>query len=331
MQKSRHETTMGDDVNCFFIVGAPRAGTTAMARYLKKHPAICFSNPKETHFFVIAGDKDRPETLRARFVSAFFPDVTPQTLILGEGSVSTLYSAEAIERILRAFPAARFLVMLRDPVELLRSYHERLVFLRQETEEDFQTAWNLQEARARGENIPARCHNPRILDYRGVGSLAHYTAQLFRIAGRERCLPVVFDDLTTQTAEIYRQTLDFLGLPDTGRKKFKKVNERLRYRSKFLQNLYAGPLLRPVALLMAHQPALAARMQRLTKPLRKRFKKMNSVPIETNRLDPHFANRLREEFRADIEELGRMLGRDLSHWVAPRPIGNQATAAKAAE
>jgi hypothetical protein len=232
--------------------------------------------------------------------------------------------------MLLAFPAAKFIVMLRDPVELLRSYHERLVFLRQETEEDFATAWNLQEARARGENIPARCHDPRILQYREVGSLAQYTAQLFRIAGRERCLPVVFDDLTTQTAEIYRQTLDFLGLPDRGKKKFKKINERLRYRSKFLQNLYAGPLLRPVALLMARDPALAAKVQRLTKPLRKRFKKMNSAPIDANRVDPHFANRLRKEFRAEVEELGRLLGRDLSHWTALRSVGSQAAASMAA-
>jgi hypothetical protein len=321
---------MRADLNCFFIVGAPRAGTTAMARYLKKHPGVCFSDPKETHFFLMAGGKDTPETLRALFVKAFFPDVTPETQILGEGSVSTLYAPEAIERMLRAFPAAKFIVMLRDPVELLRSYHERLVFLRQETEEDFPTAWDLQEERARGENIPARCHDPRILQYREVGSLARYTAQLFQIAGRENCLPVVFDDLTTQTGEIYRQTLGFLGLPETGKKKFKKINQRLRYRSKFLQNLYAGPLMRPVALLMARDPALVAKIQRFTKPLRKRFKKMNSAPIETSQLDPHFANRLREEFRGDIEELGNLLGRDFSQWSALRPVGNEPAAPKAA-
>ncbi|MGE0154039.1 MAG: sulfotransferase [Reyranellaceae bacterium] len=318
---------MRDDLNCFFIVGAPRAGTTAMARYLKKHPAICFSDPKETHFFLLVGDREPPETIRKRFVDAFFPDLTPQTRILGEGSVSTLYSAEIVERMLRAFPAAKFIVMLRDPVELLRSYHERLVFLRQETVEDFPAAWRLQEARARGEQLPPRCSDPRILQYREVGRLAHYTAQLFRIAGRERCLPVVFDDLVRRTPETYRQVLEFLGLPDDGKRKFKKVNERRRYKSRFLQNLYAGPLLRPVALLMAREPALVARFQRFTKPLRKKFKQMNSVPIEAAALDPRFANELRAEFRAEIEELGRLLGRDLSSWTTPAPEASKPAAA----
>jgi hypothetical protein len=35
----------------FFVVGAPRCGSTAFCRYLAKHPAICFSRPKEPHYF----------------------------------------------------------------------------------------------------------------------------------------------------------------------------------------------------------------------------------------------------------------------------------------
>lgn len=316
---------MRDDLNCFFIVGAPRAGTTAMTRYLGKHPGVSFSDPKETHFFLLASDRDSPDALRQRFIDAFYPALSPQTAMLGEGSVSTLYSAEAIDRVLRAFPAAKFIVMLRDPVELLRSYHERLVFLRQETAEDLPTAWHLQEARARGEQIPARCHEPRILQYREVGRLGHYTAELFRLAGRERCLPILFDDLTSQTRETYRRTLQFLGLPDDERTKFKKINRRLSYRSKFFQNLYAGPLLRPVAFLLKRDPTMLARMQRFTRPLRKRLKKMNSIAVDATPLDPQFAALLRQEFRTDIEALGHLLGRDLSHWLSPpaaTPVGN---------
>ena len=37
----------------FFIVGAPRCGTTAMSTYLSGHPEVCFSVPKENHFFAL--------------------------------------------------------------------------------------------------------------------------------------------------------------------------------------------------------------------------------------------------------------------------------------
>lgn len=34
----------------FFIIGAPKCGTTALAYYLSQHPAVCMANPKETWF-----------------------------------------------------------------------------------------------------------------------------------------------------------------------------------------------------------------------------------------------------------------------------------------
>jgi hypothetical protein len=40
----------------FFLVGAPKCGTTALSEYLRAHPAIGFSSPKEPHFFAT----DRP-------------------------------------------------------------------------------------------------------------------------------------------------------------------------------------------------------------------------------------------------------------------------------
>jgi len=35
----------------FLIGGAPKAGTTALHNYLRQHPEICMSEPKETFFF----------------------------------------------------------------------------------------------------------------------------------------------------------------------------------------------------------------------------------------------------------------------------------------
>ena len=41
----------------FFVVGAPRCGTTAISKYLSDNPNICFSRPKEPHFFSIFQEK----------------------------------------------------------------------------------------------------------------------------------------------------------------------------------------------------------------------------------------------------------------------------------
>ena len=35
----------------FFLIGAPRCGTTSLSRYLADNPQVCFSRPKEPHYF----------------------------------------------------------------------------------------------------------------------------------------------------------------------------------------------------------------------------------------------------------------------------------------
>ena len=34
-----------------FIIGAPKCGTTALSEYLREHPAVFVTQPKEPHFF----------------------------------------------------------------------------------------------------------------------------------------------------------------------------------------------------------------------------------------------------------------------------------------
>ena len=311
---------MPQALNAFFIVGAPRSGTTAMSRYLKKHPQICFSNPKETYFFLLAADGKPADKLKRQFEAAFFPDYAGEPL-LGEGSVSSLYSAETIDRMRAAYPEARFIVMLRDPVSLLRSYHARLVHLRQETEEDFETAWNLQEERAAGRKVPRICPDARILMYREVARLGHYASALRRQVGADRCKAVFFDEFTSDTLRVYKEVLDFLELPYDGRTKFKRKNRGHHHKNKLLQSITAGPLLRPVALRFLRSPELAARLQRATKPLRMRIHRMNSVEVASPDPDPTFLAGLREEYRDDVALLGKTFGRDLSHWVEGEAVG----------
>jgi hypothetical protein len=305
-----------EDLNCFFIVGAPRAGTTALGRYLKKHPTICFSNPKETHFFLTADDNTAPEVLKSRYLKAFFPNIRRQARLLGEGSVSTLYSAKAIGRVQACFPQAKFIVMLRNPLDLLRSYHGRLLYLRQEREEDFETAWDLQEARAAGQKIPKSCRDSRVLQYGDVGSLGRYTRQLFDLAGRQNCHAIFFEDFVSDTLCVYKEALRFLNLPYDGQTNFQKKNSQRYYNNAFWQDLYSGPLLRPLGSLLTKHPVRLAQVQRFTRPVRKMIKRENSTEITLPELDPNFAARLLRALGEDIDRLSYLLDRDLTHWLA---------------
>ena len=286
-----------------------------MAGYLRNHPSVCFSSPKETNFFITAKDGVSPAVLKAQYLKAFFAPVEGQTLLLGEGSVSTLYSAEALVRAQASFPDAKFIVMLRDPIALMRSYHTRLIYMRQETEQDFETAWNLQDARAEGRSIPRSCYDPRMLQYREVGSLGRYTSQLFDLVGRERCLAVFFDDFTKDTLTTYRETLEFLDLPDDGRTKFRRKNSHAGFKSAFMQDIYSGTVLGPLGRKVAKHPRHLARVASMTRSIRKKVRRFNRVELTVQPFDAVLADRLRAFFSEDVKQLSHLLQRDLGHWL----------------
>src|SRR5688572_22560028 len=130
----------------FSIVGAPRCGTTSLARYLSSHPSICFSTPKEPHFFsrhdlAEASAEEALDLIRSQYLERFFPG-RQADVVLAEGSVSYLYAPERMLPILKMWPAAKFIVAVRNPLEMLPSLHRRHLYNGDETVRDFARAWS---------------------------------------------------------------------------------------------------------------------------------------------------------------------------------------------
>ena len=301
----------------FFIVGAPRCGTSALSRYLKKHPQICFSRPKEPHYFSNVSPDCSASDVETEYLRSFFPHYQERYKAIGEGSVSYLYSPQAIDLILQFSPDARFIAMVRNPIDMLPSYHQRLVYVRHENVEDFAKAWSLQEERARGERIPKLCREPSILQYAQVGRLGHQVENLYRKAGEERCLVIVFDDFVTETEAVYKDVLNFIGVDFDGLRKFKHKRESKMYKNGLLQRLLYNPPMGAEILIKWYEHSRrkqkSQKKSRLRR-LRKRLLRINSVKGKPPPLNGETRSVLQEAFRSDIKRLEEILGRDLSHW-----------------
>ena len=300
----------------FFVIGAPRCGTTAISKYLAKNPHICFSRPKEPHFFSIIMDEKPDADLRGDYLDLFFPHCDEAVQARGEGSVSYLYYPKAIQRIQQLNPQARFIVMARNPIDMIHSYHARLLAILDEDVEDFETAWNLQEVRARGEQLPEHCRTPYLLQYAEVGKIGHHVEQLYQTAGRENCHVVLFDDFISDTLSCYRQVLDFIKVDYDGRSEFPPVEVSKFYRYRWLHLLLKRPPMRVVkyTLNIEQRARRQGKKKSRVKRMRKWLIKKNTVVRKRPPLDPDIRRLLRETFAEDIEKLGRLLGRDLSHW-----------------
>lgn len=296
-----------------FVVGAPRCGTTFLAKTLAAHPQVCFAKPKETHFFLRAWPELAPERRAAELLRRHFPHRTAAHRLLVEGSPSYLYEPAVIGRLLAFDRAARFVIAVRDPVDMLASYHARLLYTLDEDEPDLAAAWALQERRARGEALPRRCRDPRLLAYRQACSLGAQVERFLAAAGRERCHVVVYDDLAADPREVYVRLLEFLGLDDDGRTRFARKNEHRSHRSARVQAWLMNPPA-PVAALLAAWERRGLGRPRLVRALRRRLKKRNTRKERRPPLAPALRAELRAAFAQDVERLAAAIGRDLSAW-----------------
>ena len=298
----------------FFLVGAPRCGTTALTKALKRNPQICFSRPKETHYFSKIYVEGGHSDVQRDYLDRFFPDRSSEHRAIGEGSVTYLYSVEALKHVLRLNPDARFLAMVRNPMEMVPSFHQLLCFYMEEEVSDFATAWSLQGERAAGRRVPKRSVDPRMLQYGEVGRLGKYIDQLFHVAGRERCHVVVYDDFVRDPRAVYLDVIGFIGVDDDGRSDFPSRKPSRSIRSGPLHRLlYWHPPRAERLIPYIHARVGRSRTSKL-RHLRKRLVRANSRTEKPAGIDAATREMLRAEFSDDIARLGNLLGRDLSHW-----------------
>src|SRR6266851_453338 len=104
----------------FFIVGAAKAGTTAMHGFLSQHPDVFMSAVKEPCWFASDLGIRTPWNDDLHDYLALFAgggDVT----VRGESSPAYLLSSESAARIRSFCPEARILILLRNPLDAIRS------------------------------------------------------------------------------------------------------------------------------------------------------------------------------------------------------------------
>ncbi len=293
----------------FFVVGAPKCGTTALAEYLGSHPRAYLSTPKEPFYFCA----DLPGLGHAgseREYLRLFERAPAGAKAVGEATTLYLYSTVALPAIRRFAPDAKILVLLRNPVEIAHAFHSEQLSNLFESEASFERAWALQEERRAGRSVPRFCREPMLLQYRAIASVGSQLERLYAIFPPEQVKVLWFDDLCQDAAALYRETLDFLALPDDRRRDFPVVNEnrtlRLGAYSRFVSRPPAGVsrwVWRAKTLIGIERVSLLGFVRR-----------WNTRRVARPALSPDFRRHLIGEFRDQVNRVENVTGRDLSGW-----------------
>jgi hypothetical protein len=195
----------------FFIVGAPKAGTTSLYAYLAQHPEVFMPAVKEPQYFA----QIRPSAEFEHLVEAI-PDRRHYLRLyrkargyaaIGDASPSYLWHPEVPGRIKRTVPEARIIIVLRDPVERAHSHY-------------------LADFREGAESLPfdAALGNDLARSRKGLGvshmyvEFGQYACQVTRyleVFGPERVHLLLFDDLRSSARNALAGICRFLGLDAT--------------------------------------------------------------------------------------------------------------------
>lgn len=284
----------------FFIVGAPKSGTTAMCDYLKQHPQTFIPKIKEPYYFCPDVAPDQAGRTLDQYLALFEEG---HGRLCGEGSVWYLYSQQAAMDIYRFNPDAQIIIMVRNPVDYMYSLHNQLLYVQYEDISDFARALEAEPDRKAGRRIPHTCLRPLNLLYSETACFTSQIKRYFEVFGKERVHVIIYDDFKHDTAAAFRDTLLFLGVTPDVQTNFKIVNPSKYLRSSLLQ------------LLIERLPALRKKIP-IRRPigLYKRLRRANTQFIPRPPMDALLRRRLQMQFASEVEQLGTLLQRDLSHW-----------------
>jgi len=290
----------------FFIVGAPKCGTTAMNDYLQAHPEVFIPAKKEIHFFGADLQFQRPRVTLPEYFS-YFAAVQREKRV-GESSVWYLYSQQAAAEIKAFSPTARIIIMLRNPVDMMYSLHSQRLYNDNEDLVNFEEALAAEADRRQGRRLYKNAFNTMGFFYRAAATYTPQVQRYFAVFGRDQVHVIIFDDFKEATAEVYRQTCEFLQVAPQFQPEFRIVNANKAVHSPALRSFlrYPPEPVRWVQQLWSLSPVRLG--------LRSKIRQLNTRYESRPPMDRDLRRRLQAEFAPEVERLSALLGRDLSHW-----------------
>ena len=304
----------------FLIVGAPKAGTTALHTALAQHPEVFVTSPKEPKFFLCddappphwrgPGDRHSQQewVWRRDEYAALFEPARPDQ-VRGESTPFYLWSRGAHRRISATLPDVRLIAVVRDPVDRAYSNWMHLWSDGLEREPDFVKAFHLQDERVAAGHAP-------FWRYRELGLYGEQLAHLYEHVDPERVLVVRYRDIVDDPSGAVDRASRFLGISEGQVPTIPRDNARA-YAEPGWRTRVLGPLVRGGASLgqFVHPEV----WRRASVPL---VARLSSHGTKRPRLSPEQRAALVDVFADDIALLGRLTGEDFSDWLSADSRGS---------
>jgi hypothetical protein len=285
----------------FLIIGTPKAGTTAVYKYLDRHPEIYFSSIKEPHFFSFIGEQ-KPhwgvKTLAE--YEQLFAEVKNEKAI-GEASTWYLYSQTAAEQIKQHIPHAKLIIMLRNPIDRAYSSWAFRVQCGWESIANFERALAMESDRIKN-NYEWDFH------YLQSGFYAEQIGRYLKLFSRNQIHICLYEDFRSNPSAAIHNIFNFLEVdctfkPDTS------VKHNVTYLPK---NTLVNSLFSNRSNLKRSIKALIP--ESLRNLVITKIRQNNQLQLPP--LSPQIKQQYISLYREDILKTAKLIDRDISQWLA---------------
>lgn len=285
------------------IIGAQKAGSTAVKNYLDEHPQVCSHPHTEMTYFV------DNEEFEAGFEAAFKKYFANKKLVAGEKVVAknvTLSFREfGLARLAQHNPDCQIVFVLRNPIERAYSAYQMAVrggWL----DQPFSSLPEVVAAQRRGENSNF---------YKFIVDLGVYAPQVetvWKYFPKEQVHIFLHDDLKRDSASVCQKIYSILGVDDS----FLPQTERKHNEGGVQKSAAFGQVIRffrrknnPVKRLVKSLVS-----EKMFLKLGKLVNRLNTKPAKYEPMSAAERQFLSDFYRPFNLECGRLIGRDLSGW-----------------
>jgi hypothetical protein len=310
-------------------VGAPKSATTFFRFFLNKNKQI-YIPEIDSNFW---GDDINNLSLYKNmedYLKIFGKNLEDKSIICGEKTPFYFISEHALKSIYNYNNNAKIIIVLRNPIDAVYSYHNHNKVMGFEPINDFTEAWKAQQKRKISSyKIPYFAKKDRIrYQYKYIYSYDIHLEKILKIFTKENVKIILFDELISFPEKTIYDTFDFLNVQRVEIKRFYQINKILRVNIKknfknklfLFINLYLKDRKLKIIARSIKSFLGIKSFAFLIKPIRNNFTKSKLDHLQRNEdeikndkstIDPM----LRREFEKSIYNLSNILKKDLTHWL----------------
>jgi hypothetical protein len=294
----------------FLIVGAAKAGTTALYHQLTQHSEVFMSEQKEMNFFALKdqtldfkgpGDMDgihRTSITNQSIYISFFSNLKNKKAI-GEVSPLYLYSPIAPELINSLIPNSKIIIILRNPVDRAFSAFSHLRRDHREKIDNFEKAFDQNDTRK-------ELNWAEIWHYKSMGLYFDQVQRYLQYFPKNQMLFIIYDDFVNTPQKVLEKLCTFLS-----------INSNFKFDTESKYNKSGTPRFQSFHQMLI-RPHLFKKILKnfLPKFIRTHIREsLLNLNLKKNKsLTSAQFDSIYPAFKDDIEKLERLLNLDLSQW-----------------